>query len=288
MSNNILVTGSNGQLGSEFKNIESNYPEFNFHFRDRDLDISIKETLEDFIFNENINIILNTAAYTDVNSAEIEREKADLVNTFAVKNLVELSEKYNCKLIHFSTDYVYNSFDKVPIKENSKANPINYYGKSKRNGEIFIEQSTSESIIIRTSWLYSHYGNNFVNTIIEKAKNNSEINVVNDQYGCPTYAKDLADSVMHIILSKLKLDFDGKIYNYSNLGFTNWSEFSKKIIEHSNLKCKIFEVSTSFFKSSVKRPKYSITSKDKIISNFSLNISSWEDSLKNYLNSLKS
>jgi len=288
MSNNILVTGCKGQLGSEFKNIESNYPELNFYFRDRDLDISIKKTLEDFIIKEKINIILNTAAYTDVISAEVEREKVDLVNTFAVKNLVELSEKYNCKLIHFSTDYVYNSFDKIPIKENSKANPINYYGKSKRNGEVFIEQSTSESIVIRTSWLYSYYGNNFVNKIIKKAKNNSEIHVVNDQYGCPTYAKDLADSIMNIILSKSRLDFDGKIYNYSNLGSTNWSDFAKKIIEYSKLKCEIREVSSSFFKSAVKRPKYSITNKDKIISNFNLNISSWEDSLKTYLNSLKS
>ena len=288
MSNNILVTGCKGQLGSEFKNIESNYPEFNFHFKDHDLDISIKETLENFIFNKKINIILNTAAYTDVNSAEIEREKADLTNSFAVKNLVELSEKYNCKLIHFSTDYVYNSFDEIPIKENSEANPINYYGKSKRVGEVYVEKSISESIIIRTSWLYSFYGQNFVNTIIERANNLNKINVVNDQYGCPTHAKDLAFDTMNIITSKLRLDFDGKIYNYSNLGFTNWSGFSKKIIEYSNLKCKIFEVSTSFFKSSVKRPKYSITSKDKIISNFNLNISSWEDSLKTYLNSLKS
>lgn len=287
MSNNILVTGCKGQLGSEFKNIESNYPEFNFHFKDRDLDISIKETLENFIFNKKINIILNTAAYTDVNSAEIEREKADLTNSFAVKNLVELSEKYNCKLIHFSTDYVYNSFDEIPIKENSEANPINYYGKSKRVGEVYVEKSISESIIIRTSWLYSFYGQNFVNTIIERANNLNKINVVNDQYGCPTHAKDLAFDTMNIITSKLRLDFDGKIYNYSNLGFTNWSGFSKKIIEYSNLKCKIFEVSTSFFKSSVRRPKYSITSKDKIISNFGLNISSWEDSLKTYLNSLK-
>jgi len=287
MSNNILVTGCKGQLGSEFKNIESNYPEFNFHFKDRDLDISIKETLESFIFNKKINIILNTAAYTDVNSAEIEREKADLTNSFAVKNLVELSEKYNCKLIHFSTDYVYNSFDEIPIKENSKANPINYYGKSKRVGEVYVEKSISESIVIRTSWLYSFYGQNFVNTIIERANNLNKINVVNDQYGCPTHAKDLAFDTMNIITSKLRLDFDGKIYNYSNLGFTNWSGFSKKIIEYSNLKCNIFEVSTSFFKSSVKRPKYSITSKDKIISNFGLNISSWEDSLKTYLNSLK-
>ena len=250
MSNNILVTGCKGQLGSEFKNIESNYPEFNFHFRDRNLDISIKETFEDFIFNEKIDIILNTAAYTNVNNAEIEKEKADLINTFAVKNLVELSEKYNCKLIHFSTDYVYNVLEKSSITENSPANPINYYGKSKRNGEIFIEQSISESIVIRTSWLYSLYGVNFVKTIIKKAKNKDEIYVVNDQYGCPTHAKDLANSVMNILTSKMRLDFDGKIYNYSNLGYTNWSGFAKKIIEYSKLKCKIREVSSSFFKSS--------------------------------------
>ena len=288
MSNNILVTGCNGQLGSEFKNIESNYPEFNFHFRDRNLDISIKETFENFIVNEKIDIILNTAAYTNVNNAEIEKEKADLINTFAVKNLVELSEKYNCKLIHFSTDYVYNVLEKSSITENSPANPINYYGKSKRNGEIFIERSISESIVIRTSWLYSLYGVNFVKTIIKKAKSKDEIYVVNDQYGCPTHAKDLANSVMNILTSKMRLDFDGKIYNYSNLGYTNWSGFAKKIIEYSKLKCKIREVSSSFFKSTVKRPKYSITSKDKIISNFNLNIPSWEDSLKTYLNTLKS
>lgn len=284
MSNNILLTGCDGQLGSEFKNIESNYPEFNFHFRDLDLDISIKKTLEDYIFDENINIILNTAAYTDVNSAEIEREKADIVNTFAVKNLVELSEKYNCKLIHFSTDYVYNSFDKIPIKEISKANPINYYGKSKRNGEIFIEQSTSESIIIRTSWLYSSYGGNFVNAIIQKAKNNENINVVSDQFGCPTYAKDLALATMKILKSNLKLDFNGKIYNYSNLGYTNWSEFAREIIKISNLNCNVKEVSSDFFKETVKRPMYSITDKNKIISNFGLNIPYWEESLRNFLN----
>ena len=287
MSNNILVTGCNGQLGSEFKNLKSNYPEYNFHFRDRDLDISLKKSLEDFIFNYKIDIIFNTAAYTNVSNAEIEKEKADLTNTFAVKNLVELSEKYNCKLIHFSTDYVYNVLEKNSIKENSLANPINYYGKSKRNGEIFIEKSISESIVIRTSWLYSLHKVNFVKTIIEKAKNRDEICVVNDQFGCPTYAKDLANSVMNIVTSKLRLDFDGKIYNYSNLGSTNWSGFAKKIIEYSKLKCKVREVSSSFFKSPIKRPKYSITSKDKIISNFGLNISSWEDSLKTYLNSLK-
>ena len=169
MANNILVTGCNGQLGSGFKNLSSKYPEFNFFFKDIDLDISNKQGLKNFILNNNINIILNTAAYTDVNKAEIEKEKADLINSFGVNNLVELSEKYHCKLIHFSTDYVYDSVSSEPIDEDASTNPLNYYGKSKRKGEIFIEKSFSESIIIRTSWLYSYYGSNFVNTIIKKA-----------------------------------------------------------------------------------------------------------------------
>jgi dTDP-4-dehydrorhamnose reductase len=286
--NNILVTGCNGQLGSEFKNLASKYPEFNFFFKDIDLDISLKNKIEDFILNNNINIILNTAAYTDVNKAENEKEKAILINSFGVKNLVELSEKYYCKLIHFSTDYVYNGISSEIIDESSSTNPINYYGKSKREGEVFIEKSFSESIIIRTSWLYSSHGKNFVNTIIKKAKINNEINVVNDQYGCPTYAKDLAEDTIRILTSKLKLNFDGKIYNYSNLGSASWSDFAKKIIKHSEIECQVREISSVNLNSNVKRSKYLITNKNKIINNFNLNISMWEDSLKTYLISLKS
>lgn len=285
--NNILVTGCNGQLGSEFKNLTFKYPEFNFFFKDIDLDISLKSKIEDFILNNKINIIINTAAYTDVNKAETEKQKAYLINSFGVKNLVELTEKYHCKLIHFSTDYVYQGVNPKIIDENATTNPINYYGKSKREGEVFIEKSLSESIIIRTSWLYSYHGKNFVNTIIKKAKINSEINVVNDQYGCPTYAKDLAEDIMRILISKLKLNFDGKIYNYSNLGSTNWSDFAKEIIKYSEIKCRVREISSNFLNSNVKRPKYLITNKDKIITNFSLNIPKWEDSLKTYLISLK-
>ena len=285
---NILITGCNGQLGSEFKNLTSKYPEFNFFFKDIDLDISVKSGIEVFILNNNINIILNTAAYTDVNKAEVEKQKVNLINSFGVKNLVELSEKYHCKLIHFSTDYVYDGVNPELINEDAHTNPINYYGKSKREGEIFIEKSFSESIIIRTSWLYSSFGKNFVNTIIKKAKTHNEINIVNDQYGCPTFAKDLAEDTMRILNSKLKLNFDGKIYNYSNLGSTNWSDFAKEIIKYSELECKVNEVSSNFFNSIVKRPKYLITNKDKIISNFNLNIPVWEDSLKTYLISIKS
>ena len=287
MSNNILVTGCKGQLGSEFVNLETNYPEFNFFFKDLDLDVSNKKKLEKFINTQKINIILNAAAYTNVNNAEIERKKANLINSLAVKNLVKLSEIYNLKLIHFSTDYVYSGLDNMPIKENSPTNPLNYYGVSKRNGELFIEKSISESIIIRTSWLYSCFGNNFVNTIIQKAQKENTIDIVNDQYGCPTNARDLATDTMNIIQSKLKLDFDGKVYNYSNLGSTNWNNFGKKIMEYLKYDCKINEVSSRDFKSSIKRPKYSITCEDKIISNFKLNIPYWEESLKNYLINIK-
>lgn len=287
MCYNILVTGCNGQLGSEFKNLQSKYPQFNFFFKDLELDISEKNKVENFILNNNINIIINTAAYTDVNKAEVERKKAYLINYIAVQNLVIISEKYNCKLIHFSTDYVYNSGNSVPINEDFSTNPINYYGLSKRNGEKIIEKSFSESIIIRTSWLYSFYGKNFVNTIIKKARKESEINVVNDQYGCPTYAKDLALDTLRILELKNKLDSNGKIYNYSNLGSTNWSSFAKKIIEILKLNCIIKEVDTDFFKSNVKRPKYSITNKDKILSTFNLHIPKWEDSLKTYLTTFK-
>ena len=282
--NNILVTGCNGQLGSEFKKLEHKHSDYFFFFKDVDLDITKKNLVEKFIKVKSIGIILNTAAYTNVYKAEIEKDKADQINDLGVKNLTEICEKYNLKLIHFSTDYVYSSNTKEPINERKITNPLNYYGISKRNGELYIENSNSESIIIRTSWLYSSNGKNFVNTIIQKAKNDKIINIVSDQFGCPTYAKDLALDTMKILKSNLKLDFDGKIYNYSNLGYTNWSEFAREIIKISNLDCNVNEVSSNFFKDTVKRPMYSVTDKNKIISNFGLDIPYWKESLRSFLN----
>lgn len=288
MTDTILVTGCNGQLGSELKNLS--FQKINtFFFTDsNNLDITKKNIVENFIIKNNIKTIINTAAYTDVNKAEVEIKRANEINVEGVKNLVELSEKYNCKLIHYSTDYVYNGLNKSPIDEDLKTNPLNNYGVSKRKGELFIENSLCESIVIRTSWLYSKYGNNFVNTIINKSKSEKKINIVNDQFGCPTSAKDLAKDTMNILNSKTRLDSFGKIFNYSNLGSTNWSGFAIKIIELLNLKCEINEVPTLFFKSNVKRPKYSITNKSKIISAFNLKIPQWEDSLKIYLTNFKS
>lgn len=277
----ILVTGCNGQLGSEFKKIQHRYSKFTFFFKDLSLDITDKSKLEKFIMENEVNIILNTAAYTDVRKSEKEKYEADRINNYGVKNIVEICEKFKLKLIHFSTDYVYSANTNSPIDESKITNPVNYYGISKRNGEIYIENSNSESIVIRTSWLYSSHGKNFVNTIIEKAKKEKKINVICDQFGCPTYAKDLALDTMNIISSNIKLDFDGKIYNYSNLGFTSWSEFAKQIIKYSGLKCMVNEVSSNFFQESIKRPKYSVTSKNKIINNFNLDIPDWKKSLKN-------
>lgn len=282
--NNILVTGCNGQLGSEFKKLENKHTDYFFFFKDVDLDITKKSQLEKYIKDNSINIILNTAAYTNVSKAEIENDKADQINCLGVRNLTELSEKYNLKLVHFSTDYVYSSNTKDPINETKITSPVNYYGISKRNGELYVENSNSESIIIRTSWLYSSHGKNFVNTIMHKAKNNENINVVSDQFGCPTYAKDLAIDTMKILKSNMKLHFNGKIYNYSNLGYTNWSDFAREIIKISNLNCSVKEVTSDFFEDKVKRPMYSITDKNKIISNFGLNIPYWKESLRNFLN----
>ncbi len=198
--------------------------------------------------------------------------------------MVELAEKYNYKLIHYSTDYVYNGENNNPLTEKSTTNPVNYYGYSKREGEKHIENSYSESIVIRTSWLYSNFGNNFVKSIISKIEKKEKINVINDQFGCPTNAKDLAFDTIKIIKSGIKLDKHGKIYNYSNLGFTNWSNFAKKIVEFLNVEYNVEEVSTEFFNTNVLRPKFSVTDKNKIVNTFNLNIPHWEDSLKNYLN----
>lgn len=277
----ILITGHGGQLASEFyQYFKKTSYDFDF-VSSKKLDIS---DLHSYNLSsiKKYDCIINCAAYTDVEGSETDRETAKKVNSTGVRNLVKIAERYNTKLIHFSTDYIYNSQSLEVLREDAKIDPINFYGQSKREGEIFIENSTSESIVIRTSWLYSEYGKNFVNTMISKMMNNEKISVVNDQYGCPTYAKDLVNDVMKIIRYE-KIDYNGKIYNYSNLGFTNWYCFAKKISEYLNKNYPIKEITSNELKTKVKRPKYAITDKSKIISDFNLKINSWENSLYNYI-----
>ena len=277
-----LVTGSNGQLGKTIQSIVKNNGEFIFTDINS-LDITKKKEIELFIKSYEINCIVNCAAYTHVDQAEIEKVKADEINCNAVKNLVEVSETYKLRLIHISTDYVYNGVDKSAISEYEHVNPQNYYGVSKLNGEKHIENSISESIVIRTSWLYSSYGKNFVKTIIEKSKGKNLLKIVGDQYGCPTNAHDLANAIIQIIKSKDRVDKESKIYNFSNLGYTSWFEFAKVILKEININCNLEEIKTNEISQLSKRPKFAITNKTKIISVFNLEIPHWKESLKKFL-----
>ena len=281
----ILVTGSNGQLGQEFKNNVSN-SDHEFYFAVKsELDITKKNEILNYTIKNKIDFIINCAAFTHVNESETNKKEAIEVNVNAVKNLVEVCEEKKIKMIHFSTDYVYNSKNLIPLSENSKTNPINYYGFSKREGEKIIEKSPSDSIIIRTSWLYSIYGNNFVKTIIQKAENGEKIYVINDQFGCPTYSKDLVDCILNIIISKKINKY--KIYNFSNEGYTNWYDFAKKIFELKKINYPITAVSSNKYKSIANRPKYSITDKSRIKDIFNIDIRKWEDALEEYIKIIK-
>ena len=282
---NILVTGANGQLGQQFKN-NTTESDFEFYFADEnELDITNKNDILNYISDYKINYILNCAAYTDVNGSESNKDLAIKINSEGIKNLVEICEEQKLKMIHFSTDYVYNSNNINPIKEDSNINPLNYYGFSKREGEKIIEKSLSDSIIIRTSWLYSMYGSNFVKTMIKKSDNGEKIYVINDQFGCPTYAKDLVNVILSIIDSGIKPKY--KVYNFSNEGYTNWYDFTKKIFELKKLNCSIIPVNSENYRSIARRPKYSVLDKSRIKDTFNINIRNWEDALQEFITNIK-
>ena len=277
----ILVTGANGQLGQEFKNNVSN-SNHKFYFTNvNELDITKKKEILDYVTIYKIELIINCAAYTNVDDAEINKRQAIKVNLDAVKNLIEICEEKKLKMIHFSTDYVYNSDNLNPINEDLNINPINYYGISKREGERVIEKSFSDTIIIRISWLYSMYGNNFVKTMIKKGENADKVYVINDQFGCPTYSKDLVDCTLNIIASN-KFN-KHKIYNFSNEGFTNWYEFTKKIFELKKITCDVVPIGSNSYKTTATRPKFSVTDKSRIKDIFNINIRSWDEALEEFI-----
>ena len=280
-----LVTGSNGQLGKTIQSIVKKNTKFIFTDINS-LDITKKKEIELFIKRYNIKCIVNCAAYTNVDKAEIEKEKADELNCNAVKNLAEISEIYKLRLIHISTDYVYNGINKSEISEHEYVNPQNYYGVSKLNGEKHIENSISESIVIRTSWLYSSFGKNFVKTILEKARSENLLKIVGDQYGCPTNAHDLANAIIQIIKSKDRINKESKIYNFSNLGYTTWFNFGKIILDYVSDNYNLEEIKTNEISQLSKRPKFAITNKTKIISAFNLKIPGWKESLMKFLKNI--
>ncbi len=284
---NILVTGSKGQLGNEIQKLASSYPSIKFYFTDvEELDITDVEQLDKFFIENKIDFIINCAAYTAVDKAETDRKLADLINVTAVKYLAEISKKFKTTLIHISTDYIFDGRNYKPYVETDRPNPFSYYGQTKLNGEIQIEKYAGNAIIIRTSWLYSGFGNNFVKTMIKYGNERDSLKVVADQVGTPTYAGDLAKAILKII-PKLKNINEIEIYNFSNEGAISWYDFAEAIMKLKNINCKIIPIESKDYPTPAPRPFYSILNKAKIKNDFSIEIPYWLDSLEKCLAGLK-
>ena len=277
----ILVTGTNGQLAREINVVAAHQNNYNFLFATRDqLPIESRDALELFFEEHRIDYCINCAAYTAVDKAESEKEKAFLINADAVGGLAEICRIHKAKLIHISTDYVYDGSAGIPLKEVDAIEPVNVYGSSKLNGEQLAIEKNPAILIIRTSWVYSSFGNNFVKTMLRLFNERDEINVVADQQGCPTYAADLANVIM-ILIGKMKEsnDFSG-IVNHCNEGITTWYEFAEEIKRLSNSNCNINPIPTSSYHTAAKRPLYSVLDTSKITEMLDLEIPFWKDSLK--------
>ena len=275
---NILVTGANGQLGSEIKELSSLYLH-NFFFTCKDnLDITNAQAIEAFILKNMITAIINCAAYTAVDKAESDQENADKINHQAVKHLATIAKENNIKLIHISTDYVFDGTHHQPYIETHVANPQSVYGKTKLDAENTMKEiNPKNSIIIRTSWLYSSYGHNFVKTMLRLGKEKESLGVVYDQIGTPTYAKDLVKVILDIIPRIQNSAVE--IYHYSNEGVLSWYDFAKEIMKMTKLTCKVNPIETSQYPTPAKRPHYSLFNKSKIKIDYNLEIPYWKDSL---------
>jgi dTDP-4-dehydrorhamnose reductase len=278
----ILVTGANGQLGSELNVASKNYYGYDFIFTDIDtLDLSDQSGTSEFIVKTKPDWIINCAAYNFVDKAEAEIEKAMLVNGTAVRNIAETIKGTECRFLHFSSDYVFNGEANVPYDESSATDPRSAYGRSKLEGEraALIHHGT---MIIRTSWLYSIYGQNFLKTILAKGREKDSLKVVFDQTGTPTWAGDLADAIMSIVSGVIRnqVAFTAGIYHYSNEGVCSWYDFAEAIIAEAGLSCKLYPVLTREYPTVANRPQYSVLCKAKIKETYNIEIPHWRSSLK--------
>jgi dTDP-4-dehydrorhamnose reductase len=273
----VLITGANGQLGQSFYSIANDFSDINFYFRNsKELDITNDEQVTE-IFNEiKPNFCINCAAYTAVDKAESEPEKAHQINVKGVENLAIACEKTDTTLIHISTDFIFDGTKNTPYLELDTTNPLGIYGKTKLVGEEIILKTWEKHIIIRTSWVYSQFGNNFLKTMLRLGAERTEISVVNDQIGTPTNAVDLAFAILKIIQNP-----KFGIYNYSNLGVCSWFDFAQKIFQISNNQIVTHPILTSQYPTPAQRPKYSVLDKTKITETFDLEIPYWETSLEN-------
>ena len=276
-SSKIIVTGSNGQLGGEIKDLSTHFPQYDFIFLSRE-DVSITDivSLKNVFDQHHPEWVVNCAAYTAVDKAETEKDMAFEINGTAVGHLAELCREHNANFIHISTDYVFNGSGNKPWKETDVADPLSVYGASKLQGELQALKNNPQSIIIRTSWVYSSYGKNFLKTMIRLMKEKDSINVVNDQYGSPTYAADLASAIMQIIVA-------GKIipgvFHFSNTGGITWFEFAEEIRRIIQFDCEVKPISTEQYPTPATRPHYSVLDTTKIQQEYGIILKNWKDSL---------
>ena len=274
---NILVTGGNGQLGCSIKKISTQYPAHKFLFTDvPEVDITDLNLLRDLVKKESIGAIINCAAFTAVDKAEDCQELAAKINIDGPKNLAIAAHEVGAKLVHISTDYVFGGKSSLPLKESDETAPIGVYGKTKRAGEIEVEKTGCDAIVIRTAWLYSEYGNNFVKTMLRLGHERESLNVVYDQIGTPTYATDLAYAIMTLLEKGFK-GFDTN--HFSNEGVISWYDFTKAIFEIAGYKTTVGAIESYEYPTKAERPAYSVLNKKKI-KTAGVKVPYWKDSLK--------
>ena len=283
---NILVTGANGQLGNECRTLAVARTDTNFIFTDvAELSITDEAAINEMFSKNNFDYCINAAAYTAVDAAENDIETSRAINATAVGYLAKACKKYNCKLIHISTDYIFDGENEFGYKEEDATSPINVYGVTKLEGEQLAFENNAQSIVIRTSWVYSFHGKNFVKTMMRLMQEKEEINVVADQIGKPTYAADLAGAIFNIIFSSST--FLPGIYNYSNQGVISWFNFATAIKEIGGYACNVNPIPSSSYPVPAKRPHYSILLTDKIETTYNIRIPNWKDSLEKCMQLLK-
>ncbi len=283
----VLVTGAHGLLGQSIKSYQNQFLNYHFFFAEKDkLDITSKEKIKDFVVEYSIDIIINCAAYTNVDGAELASKKADELNFQAVKNLAEVAKSHEVSLVHISTDYVFDGNSKVPYLETDDLNPQNVYGVTKLKGENILKKiNPNNSIIIRTAWLYGEYGNNFVKTMLKLFSERDCISVVSDQIGTPTYAMDLANTILQIA-SNINCK-NVEVYHYTNSGFCSWYDFAKEILMLTKHKCAIKPVTSINYPTEARRPKFSLLNTEKIQYEFNIEIPNWKDSLNKCVGALE-
>lgn len=280
----VLVTGASGQLGNEIKVIAGHYPGYTFLFASRpQLPIDDFNAVNVFFKEHDISYCINCAAYTAVDKAESEKETAFRINADAAANLAGICRDHKTQFIHISSDYVFDGSAAEPYKESDPTNPLGVYGASKCKGEQLVLEKNPSAVIIRSSWLYSSFGGNFVKTMLRLMKERKSIQVVNDQFGCPTYAADLAAAIMKVIASGIKKP---GIYHYSNAGITNWYGFAVAIKEIISSPCLINPIPSTEYAAPAKRPAYSVLDTKKIRETFGISIPEWKASLQSCLKRL--